>query len=68
MLQDLSLGCESHSRQADLVPLSGPPAPPPPKKKKKKKEKEKQKFPTARVEPRNPRNVKSTRYRLRQDS
>ena len=31
MLQDLSLGCESHSRQADLVPLSGP-------KKKKKRE------------------------------
>ena len=37
MLQDLSLGCESHSRQADLVPLSGPPAPPKKKKKKKKK-------------------------------
>ena len=32
MLQDLSLGCESHLRQADLVPLSGP-------KKKKRKEK-----------------------------
>ena len=57
MLQDLSLGCESHSRQADLVPLSGP-----------KKKKEKRKFPAARVEPRNPRSVKSTRYQLRQDS
>ena len=40
MLQDLSLGCESHSRQADLVPLSGPP---PPKKKKKNKNKNKTK-------------------------
>ena len=39
MLQDLSLGCESHSRQADLVPLSGP------------KKKEKRKFPAARVVP-----------------
>ena len=68
MLQDLSLGCESHSRQADLVPLSGPPPPPKKKKQKQKQNKEKQKFPTARVEPRNPRNVKSTRYRLRQDS
>ena len=68
MLQDLSLGCESHSRQADLVPLSGPPPPPKKKKQKHKQNKEKQKFPTARVEPRNPRNVKSTRYRLRQDS
>ena len=24
MLQDLSLGCENHLRQADLVPISGP--------------------------------------------
>ena len=42
MLQDLSLGCENHLRQADLVPISGP------KKQKKKK------FPTARVEPQTP--------------
>ena len=46
MLQDLSLGCENHMRQADLIPLSGP------KKQKKKK------FSTARVEPQNPRSVK----------
>ena len=43
MLQDLSLGCESHSRQADLVALSGPPPPPPPTKKKQKKKKKKRK-------------------------
>ena len=24
MLQDLSLGCENHLRQGDLVPISGP--------------------------------------------
>ena len=46
MLQDLSLGCENHLRQADLVPLSGT------KKQKKKK------FPTARAESQNPRSVK----------
>ena len=42
MLQDLSLGCENHLRQADLVPISGP-------------KNKKRKFPTARVEPQNPR-------------